>query len=279
MAETGDIGKSIIFGPTIRPVSTTVIHGTPEQPLVASLKWPNGEVEKKRIINSERSFQIPTFIFWDETVTTAQQGVIREAFTELFRATGFDPAKISYLGNWREQDFKDPDGKLKPHKSIEWQVQSKWNASRRQVNAEDVLTSMFFDPYQTTDPHWEVIFTNKDLFVGNTNFVIGGAQPDLGTLISLGRLESIRDTALRGETQKTEIFHEFGHVLNLPTNRRGRNNLDHSLGDHCLSPGCSMKQGLNVPDDWITFTTSRLRSGGRPFCGDCIKDLSVKFKK
>ncbi len=124
---------------------------------------------------------------------------------------------------------------------------------------------MFNDPYQVSMPHWEVVFTNKDLYSRETNFVIGIAQPDLSTLISLKRLESISDVGLRGETQKTEIFHEVGHVFGLPTRRRGESRLEYSLGAHCRSAGCSMKQGLRVPEDWINFTSQRLRVGGSLF--------------
>lgn len=264
---------------TITPVRSVIIAGLQDEPLVVNQTWPDGKTEIKRIVNPERSYQVPTFIFWDETVSPTQQGLVREAFDELFTEIGFDRSKVQYLGNWRESGYRDSTGKLVPHKSIEWQLQSKWNDSRRQIKADEALYAMFNDPYQTSTPHWEVVVTNKDLYSSETNFVIGAAMPDLGTIISLSRLEAIRDVGLRGEAQKTEIFHEFSHVLGLPTNRRGSSNLDYSLGPHCRSAGCSMKQGLNVPTDWMTFTTERLRRGGKPLCGECVTDLAVKFKR
>lgn len=264
---------------TTSPIRSVVIAGLPDEPLVVNQTWTDGTTETKRIVNPERSYQVPTFIFWDETVSPTQQGLLREAFDELFTEIGFDQSNILYLGNWRESSFRDNTGKLIPHKSIEWQLQSKYDTSRRQIKADEALYAMFNDPYQISTPHWEVVVTNKDLYAEGTNFVIGSAMPDLGTVISLGRLEAIHDVGLRGEAQKTEIFHEFGHVLGLPTNRRGSSNLDHSLGPHCRSVGCSMKQGLNVPTDWITFTTERLKKGGKPLCGECVTDLSIKFKR
>lgn len=101
----------------------------------------------------------------------------------------------------------------------------------------------------------------------------------MGTIISLGRFETIGDIGLRRETQKTEIFHEYGHLLGLPTERRGKQNLDPSLGDHCRSRGCSMKQGLEVPKDWVAFTGERLKMGGKPLCGACLTDFKVKFNR
>ena len=261
----------------VTPVSTEVLFGLADEPVVVDNLWPDGRRERRRIVNPERTYQIPTFVFWDETVDQEQQQLIRAAFDELFTAIGFDQAQISYYGNWRESNHRDLSGRLVPHKSIEWQIESKRSAMRRQIDAQGVLFAMYSDPYQVTAPHWEVIFTNKDLFTPETNFVIGGAQPDLGTVISLGRLKAIQDPKLRMETQKTEIFHEFGHVLGLPTSRRGNSHLDHSLGPHCLSAGCSMKQGLSVPRDWINFTQERLKKSGKPLCGECTTDLTQKF--
>lgn len=124
----------------------------------------------------------------------------------MFDEIGFDKTQLNFYGNWREDGYRDRAGNLVPHKSIEWQVQSKRDQSRRQVNADRVASEMFNDPYQIDMPHWEVVFTNEDLYSQETNFVIGIAQPDLGTLISLKRLESISDVGLRGETQKNRNF-------------------------------------------------------------------------
>ena len=263
----------------IYPTSTEVLKGLQDEPLVVKQNWPDGSVDRRRVVSPERSYQLPTFVFWDETVTPGQQTLIREAFDEMFDEVGFDKSQLQFFGNWHEEGYKDESGNLVPHKSIEWQIQSKWDSSRNKVDGERVAREMFNDPYQVDMPHWEVIFTNKDLCTPETNFVIGIAQPDLGTLISLKRLETISDVGLRGEAQKTEIFHEVGHVFGLPTGRRDHSKLEYSLGAHCKSPGCSMKQGLSVPNDWITFTTERLRAGGKPYCGECTQDLKTKFHR
>lgn len=256
-----------------------IVKGDEENPEVIKYTRENGETYLMRIVNPERSKPLPTFVFWDETVTPRQQAVIREAFDELTHFLGNKLGPVEYLQNWREQNFTNPDGTLIPFKSIQWQIDNFIDRGRGQVNAELAASQMYVDPNQTTTPHWEAIFTNKDLYTPETRFVIGVAHQDLGTIMSLSRLETISDVGLRGETQKTEIFHEFGHVLCLPTGRRGVNNLEESLGYHCLSKGCSMKQGLSVPDDWIKFTFARLKQGGEPFCTECKTDLEVKFAR
>ncbi len=274
---TGDINMRILR--SLQPIRSSVIFGTQEEPLVLERAWENGKKEKIRIVNPERSSQIPTYVFWDHTITQEQQSVIHEAFAELFQTAHLDTKQLSFLGNWHDDVYRDAQGNLLPNKSVEWQIQSKWNPQRRQANGSDIATAMFFDPYQVENPHWEALFTNLDLYDSRTNFLIGAAQPDLGTVISLHRLGNIADPGLRGEAEKTEIFHEFGHVLNLPSNRRGVEHIEQSLGEHCKNRGCSMKQGLSVPNDWIMFTMDRIQANRGPFCNDCQLDLTQKFHR
>ncbi len=258
-------------------VRTQIMRGDEENPEVIKRVYSNGKEKIIRVVNPERSKPLPIFVFWDETVTPKQQAIIKKAFEELSNFLGDKLAGVEYYGNWAEENHKNPDGSLIPYKSIEWQLKTFINKSRNQIDASDASRQMFSDPNQLTHPHWEVIFTNTDLFLPETNFVIGAANTDLGTIMSLSRLERIKDETLRGETQKTEIFHEFGHVLALPTNRRSSSQIEQSIGNHCMSPACSMQQGLIVPDDWIKFTNARLKNGGEPFCKECKADLNQKF--
>lgn len=260
-------------------VRRTVVSGTPDQPLVVDQQRRDGTVIRVRIVNPERSFQIPTYVFWDRTVTPAQQAIIRQTMADLFAAVRLDPTQLDYFGDWHEADYRDARGALVPYKSIEWQISSKLMSRRGQLDADQFAYDMYGDPYQKSHPHQEVVFTNQDMRSRDTNFVIGVAVPDLGTLISLWRLSSITDPDLRTECIRTEIFHEVGHVLGLPSARRGVERLEKSLGSHCRSEGCSMKQGLNVPHDWINFTRQRLVRGGRPFCSECVTDLAVKYRR
>ena len=258
----------------------TTLHGTPDDPLVEEVRWPDGQTHIARVRNPERSIPILTFIFWDETITPAQQHTIQTAFRELYQAIRLDFSTIQFLGNWHESAYRDNMGNLLPHKSITWQIKSKLNNNRGQINAEAITDTMLVDPYQLTHPHWEVVFTNYDLYSPDTRFIIGCAQPDIGTVISFHRLEAVSqmgyNDAFKREVQKTEIFHEFGHVLGLPSRRRGQEILEQSLGAHCRNHGCSMRQGLMVPLDWIDFTVERLKRGSI-YCNDCMRDLDVKF--
>lgn len=270
-----DDAPEMTFGGT-RRAEMTPLKGPPGEPTVALYKFPDEESFVKRVINPERRKPLPTYVFWDETVGYNQQVEIKETMVELFESIGLDRALLEFYGNWREEDYKLPNGNLKPHAGIEWQIKSKVDKTKGQINADSVVREMSDDPYQITSPHWEVIFTNEDMMAPDTNFVIGCARPDLGTIISLKRLSTINNPNLRKESIKTEIFHEVGHVFNLPDVKRSEN-IENSLGPHCTNYGCSMKQGLRVPQDWETFTKERVDAGGKPFCGECTSHLKEKY--
>ncbi len=197
---------------------------------------------------------------------------------DLLNAVGLPQQIGHFYGNWREEQYRNPDGSLRPYASIAWQIESKWDPRIRQVYADKVIKDMFADPYQLRAPHWEVLLTNCDMTMADTNFVIGGALPDLGTVTSLARLEQVQDHNLRRECIRTQIFHEIGHVFNLPDPDR-EHAVEYLLGKHCARRGCSMKQGLNVPRDWELTTRERLAAGGRPYCDDCTHYLLIKYRR
>lgn len=263
---------------SIRRPSVDVVLGSQTEPVVVRRTFFDGRQSLDRVVSAERRNPLPTFVFWDETISRNDQELITKTFCDLFTYAGIDLNSLNFYGNWHERDFLLPDGTLKPHASIQWQLQSKFEASRNQIMADSVVDQMYLDPFQLTNPHWEVIFTNRDLTFREANFVIGAAQPDLGTIISLARLGSIEDPNMRTECIRTEIFHEFGHVLNLPDVTRQRN-IEYALGAHCTNNGCSMRQGMRVPLDWINLTRERMSIGGQPFCGDCTGYLINRFAK
>lgn len=249
-----------------------VVIGTSDFPIVT--KMSNGELLRK--LNPERPQQLPTYIFWDETVNQVQKDLVKESMYELYSALNLDLSKIKTYGNWSSNNYLQSDGGLTPNESIEWAVSKSYDYNRRQIQADKYLTQMFYDPYQLKYPHWEIVFTNHDLYAQGLNYCLGNAMPDLGTLISFSRFGNYENTLFGKEILKTEIFHEVGHVLGLPSRRRGVNNLEDSLGLHCKSDGCSMRQGVRVPDDWIDLTEARLKNNRGPYCCECLRDFTKR---
>lgn len=48
------------------------------------------------------------------------------------------------------------------------------------------------------------------------------------------------------------LRHEVGHMFGLPNRRY---NIDQSLGAHCTSNVCTMRQGLSI-EEWANLTVS-----------------------
>jgi len=216
---------------------------------------------------------IPIRIYWDDQVTHDQQMVIREAFFELIKGISAGNTQIYYHGNWRSSSYKSAEGNLVQHQSIEWLLDYCWEPIRKQIDADKLTVLLLQFPKSLNTPRKTIVFTNRDLYLEGSNFVIGAARTDIGAVISLAKLEAIIDPYIKKEAQKTEIFHEVGHVLGLPTSRRGEKKLHRFLGDHCIETGCSMKQGEEVPEDWIEITRDRINSGSKPYCDICFEDL------
>ncbi len=102
-------------------------------------------------------------------------------------------------------------------------------------------------------------------------------------------------------TIATAIYHELGHIHNIPSKKRnsidndetanindkkiiglekehqGKNAIFYCLGEHCLNRDCSMRQRICF-DNWKKhLTTERLRAG-KPYCDRCLADLKYNIK-
>jgi len=58
----------------------------------------------------------------------------------------------------------------------------------------------------------------------------------------------------------------------IPKNRT--KNIKESLGKHCINI-CIMRQGLELPKDWIDLTRDRIKYGA--LCPTCKQDLKNYF--
>lgn len=209
-----------------------------------------------------------------EDVTLDEKQAIREAITEVLTIGKASGIEIRDLDVWREKNWKNENGKLIPDMSIDWYVEKHYNPDRGQIDACGILRDFVFDSWQSLQPHYDVLVTARDLYFPdpNVNFVVGGAQPGFGTIISTKRFRPIRnrDSRLYLEGIKQEGLHELGHVLNLPNGNRGYA-IEDSLGPHCTNQ-CAMRQGIEVPNDWVKHTQERLRTG-IVYCGACEREL------
>jgi predicted Zn-dependent protease len=219
----------------------------------------------------------PIYLMHQEGLLPNEKRAVVDGVRDLVSLAGIQGMELVDLGVWRQKDFLNPNGTLKEYSSADWYIEmGRKYGRRKQLNGGSMLNCLAFEPWR--DPkqggkeHYDVLIVNEDMFDRGTNFVIGLASSGIGTVISTYQFRELKER-LKSECIKTEAMHEFGHVLSLPDETRGKN-LVKSLGDHC-SNRCIMRQGLVLPKDWINITEDRLKYG--PLCPDCREDLDRYF--
>lgn len=218
--------------------------------------------------------QLPLLVFWDETVSQPQQKLCIAAIKDLFTYIGIRKSLIKVYGNWLKLNCQS-DEFTKSLSTMSWQRQFEEEKNKIQINADNLIEKMLNNEKKPL-LFWTVVFTNRDLFLRGYDFVIGAARENSGAVISLIRLNDVQKLKLRRECIKTEIFHELGHLFGVIDEARTKD-VEKSIGLHCLNRGCSMKQGPNVPTDWMNTTQERLELGGHSYCQVCTKYIRSVF--
>ncbi|MEM0440993.1 MAG: archaemetzincin family Zn-dependent metalloprotease [Candidatus Caldarchaeum sp.] len=103
------------------------------------------------------------------------------------------------------------------------EMEKAYNPARRQYDVSILMN------YVKPKEGYELIITDKDLYVPGLNFVFGYA-PGRGAIVSIYRLRS-RDESLTRERAVKEAVHEVGHLLGLR---------------HCSTQGCVMNFSNSV---------------------------------
>lgn len=230
-------------------------------------------------ILSSRTIQFnpirPVYFMHTPDITSEERALALETLEEILDIANVRrQIPVTDFGVWREPNYRDSNGQLVPHMSVDWYVNRWYNPQRRKVAVDEGARQLLFDPWNDRQPHYDVILTAQYLYTPDTNFVVGVAHPRRGTITSVNRFRNVSDGRMQRETKKQELYHEVGHVLGLPNESRGVD-LEYSLGAHCINP-CAVRQGLRVPSDWINFVRDRDRTG-QVYCDTCIKDLRTYF--
>jgi|TARA_Y100000310_G_scaffold12782_1_gene13172 predicted Zn-dependent protease len=222
----------------------------------------------------------PVFVMNQEGLSDLEKRAVLDGASELIGTAEVSGVDLVDFGTFRNNGYRSSDGSLKEFQSVDWYVQRGRETSRngRQLNADTMQFALCLEPWR--DPqkggkdHYDLFVVHDDMYSGDTNFVIGLAQPGIGTTVSTHRFKQLNDRA-KYECIKTETMHELGHVFGLIPPERTQD-VEYSLGKHCTNT-CTMRQGLRLPDDWVNITNDRLRYGA--LCPTCETDLKQYFKK
>lgn len=232
-----------------------------------------------------RPKELPIRIMWDGTVPRELIDSAEAGIKELLKYAGMtNQIGIEEFGPWRSEYWSDGRN-LRPYHSIDWYTDqgncnrcNQWGAD--QLDAGEILAALCEEPWQTLDPHYDILITDRDLTGKDSdgswyNFVIGSAQPEYGAVISTYRFRRLQGLDLEEQCElfRTAVVHELCHVFGLPCEER--TDLVQSLGGHCPNR-CVMRQGLRV-EEWIQFTIDRAERGA--LCFQCQHDLWEYFHR
>lgn len=202
--------------------------------------------------------------FW--AIRAVQAGV-KEVLQSLGRGSA-----INY-GLWRTSQWV-LNKTLQAYQSVDWYVAQASSrrglGGRKQVNAHDILTALWNEPWREGNPHLDIFVVKEDIYSERCNWCFGLGMEEVGCVISTARWE--REGRLAGACVTSMTIHELAHALGLLPDHRVRN-VEKSLGKHCTNPGCVMRQRL-TQEGLVEMTKERIQRGpGRAFCSECLTDL------
>ena len=216
----------------------------------------------------------PIYAMCEEGVEPEHLQAVLDSVQVVLRIAGVERrVEVHNFGVWRGPGWLEGNT-LTNWNSVDWYVAHARQASRNdhQLHGGHLLKLLYNEPWQETTPHYDIVVTHSDLYDDDCRFCVGLAVHGLGTVISTNRFLNL-DARTQRECIITETMHEVGHVFGLiPSNRT--DNVEMSLGLHCTNK-CIMRQGLNVPHDWLKITDNRL--AGHEFCSTCRSDLAKFF--
>ncbi len=215
----------------------------------------------------------PVNLMFDEGVTALEQQAVISGLAQVMEiANPPQHMSVNNFGVWRNPTWFQ-GGHLTSWNSVDWYVAYIAQQSRKdQLHGGKLLQLLYSEPWQEDRPHYDVLVTSHDIYDDDCDFCIGLAITDFATVISTARFRELEQhTAYHCIV--TETMHEVGHVFGLVPDNRTRN-VERSLGLHCTNR-CIMRQGLEVPHDWLHITADRLNGHG--FCRTCTEDLRRYF--
>lgn len=219
----------------------------------------------------------PINIICDSGVNQNQVNAVIDGIKELLQIAevGKD-VKINNFGVWRHKEWKDGED-LIPYHSVDWYAEDAFTGRQNemgdyQLHSGLVLDSFCDEPWQKSQPHYDVMITSLDLYAEGCNWVLGSAFPLTGTVLSTYRWRKLSNSD-QYNLIRTEATHEMGHVFGLPD--RNRKDLENSIGNHCRNR-CVMRQGLKLKQ-WVDHTHDRISH--ETLCPQCKEDIYRFFRQ
>lgn len=226
----------------------------------------------------------PVSIMWTQGVDTAEAELAVLAVRDFLRdvysicsqvGLALPSVTIRPFGTWYIPSI--PDGS--PYSGTRWYAEASLDAQRLQVIGSRFLELVRDEPWQKSNPHWDVAIIDWDLgdpsspFMDDRGqpFALGMAIPDLATVVSVHRLRGLVRSDERARALRQLVLHQFGRVIGLPSRSRHEDVKRIGDGRYCAYP-CVMQYVRSV-GQIARDARPEKDNAGTGLCLQCRRDI------
>jgi hypothetical protein len=165
-------------------------------------------------------------IMWTEGVHDLEAHIaivtLHEALTAIYgparhRHLSLFTPEVRPFGNWTIPDL--PAGT--PYRNTQWYIEQASGPQANQVNGVQLLRTILQEPWQQTDPHYDLTITDQELIYTEAEGreqgpLMGMTIPGTAAITSVAPLRQISNLRLRLLALRRLILHFTGHMFGLP---------------------------------------------------------------
>lgn len=225
----------------------------------------------------------PVSIMWTQGVDTAEAQLAVTAVRDFLRQVytigqkaglALPPTTIRPFGTWYIPS--QPEGS--PYWGTNWYIENSFDSSRQQVIGTRFLELVRDEPWQKSNPHWDVAVIDRDLVETDasladpecTEFTLGASVPELATVLSVYRLRGLVRPEQRERALRRLVLHQFGEVLGLPSRSR-KTAIDVVGARRFCSNRCVMRRTATV--EQLVLAAEQEGGDQVVLCGECNHDI------
>jgi predicted Zn-dependent protease len=226
----------------------------------------------------------PVSIMWSQGVDAAEAQLTVSAVRDFLRVVysvchsagvALPPTAIRPFGTW----YIPTAPRGSPYSGTTWYVDSSFDATRQQVIGTRFLDLVRDEPWQKSNPHWDVAVIEHDLAesVGEQaaegrrpEFVLGAVAPELATVLSVYRLRGIVRAEQREQALRRLVVHHFGQVLGLPSTSR-QDDVERVGNRRYCTNRCVMRRAATVEE--VVRAAEQEGGANVALCDRCRHDI------
>jgi predicted Zn-dependent protease len=225
----------------------------------------------------------PVSIMWTQGVDTAEAQLVVAAVRDFLRQVyaighqaglALPPTTIRPFGTWYIPS--QPEGS--PYWGTHWYIDNSFDSSRQQVIGARFLELVREEPWQKSNPHWDVAVIDRDLIdkapqiadEGYAEFALGASIPELATVLSVYRLRGLVRLEQRERALRRLVLHQFGQVLGLPSRSR-QSGIETVGGCRFCTNRCVMRRASTV--EQLVVAAEQDRDSQVVLCDQCRHDI------